>query len=610
MLQSSDKEIEMKNIENKEIIKNDEESSNPHNPEENQNFPDQEKADLNPKKFHTLEKASKTQNPNSESFCPISSDKLAQWNQEGKWVPYEDIEYESAFFSFLPNCFFKIRTLTSRPFTYHPFKCCQVSLGEIILTTLEISIVVAVATILALQDIKDGDEATGEFASILLALSFASAGKNLVFHLFMGMPWERQVSFHKFLAFMGISVSAAHGFIMGLGHDESLTGVVLASAMGGIIVTSFFYLRRYCYSLFYILHWLIIIVIIVFALLHEASVVMFGVGAWVLDLLIRFFLVMRFKFRTAKTELFVLPGSLVRVEITPKPGKRFRFKSGQYVFICIPRANIWEFHPISISNTGFDRKIVLHFKKVGRWTKKVHALIEKQGQKIEHQQNADFKSSKIMDQIESGTRLETTVFINGPYGNPRVDIDSPRYKLVVLIAGGIGVTPMQSIYNELLIQHVRGRPFVKVKLIWSLRDEGMLHSVAGHSDCFYDKQDIHQGQISSMDKCNLVNLEYSKVMEANFFLTKGSSEEDKHRLMRRYKARVHLGRPNFPKIMEEMGALAVQNDLHHVAVLSCGPGGMIDHAFKTSYEKTKKYTTSEGKPFKVNFDFHSEVFEF
>lgn len=515
----------------------------------------------------------------------ISNEKLIKWNKEGKYISYENVEYESALFSFLPNCFFKIRTMASRCFTFHPFKCCELSLGVFLLVFFQFASVSTLAILLILNDLENRTNYIGLLTSILLSLSFVSAGKNLAFHLFMGMPWERQVAIHKFLAFMAICVSICHGVLMGLGNENSVSGLVLVSVMGSVMVV-FMVLKKCCYWLFYMFHGLVIITIIVFSVLHGAKFVLVGVGAWVLDGFIRFFLILRNNFKTAKTELFVFPGGIIRVELTPKSGKRFRFRGGQYVFICIPRANISEFHPISMSNSPFDSKMVLHFKKVGRWTGKVLSLVE---------------SSK------SPKPLQTTVFVNGPYGNPRVDIDSPRYQLVLLIAGGMGITPMQSIYNELLIQHIRGRPFIKVKLVWTLRDQNILHSIASHPDCLYNKQDISPSQISSLEKSHLVNLNFSKVMDPNFFLTGEGDLED---ISQRYKVQVHLGRPNFSKIMEEMAALAVQNNLHHVAVLSCGPASMTNQAFKTSYENTKNLSTSQGKSFKVNFDFHSEVFEF
>jgi ferredoxin-NADP reductase len=43
-----------------------------------------------------------------------------------------------------------------------------------------------------------------------------------------------------------------------------------------------------------------------------------------------------------------------------------------------------------------------------------------------------------------------------------VDIEGPTYKSVLLVAGGIGITPMISTFTSLLDQYARGRPLNQV----------------------------------------------------------------------------------------------------------------------------------------------------
>lgn len=38
----------------------------------------------------------------------------------------------------------------------------------------------------------------------------------------------------------------------------------------------------------------------------------------------------------------------------------------------------------------------------------------------------------------------------GPYGSPAVDIYGDSYQMFLLISGGIGITPMQSVVNSLV----------------------------------------------------------------------------------------------------------------------------------------------------------------
>jgi ferredoxin-NADP reductase len=49
-----------------------------------------------------------------------------------------------------------------------------------------------------------------------------------------------------------------------------------------------------------------------------------------------------------------------------------------------------------------------------------------------------------------------------------------RYKAVLLISGGIGITPIQALFNELLRQASEGRPLRRLALVWSVRDKYMV----------------------------------------------------------------------------------------------------------------------------------------
>ena len=53
-----------------------------------------------------------------------------------------------------------------------------------------------------------------------------------------------------------------------------------------------------------------------------------------------------------------------------------------------------------------------------------------------------------------------------------------RYKLVLLISGGIGITPMQSVCNQLIDEHERGRPLDLIWFTWTCRDQRIGHHFA------------------------------------------------------------------------------------------------------------------------------------
>jgi predicted ferric reductase len=70
------------------------------------------------------------------------------------------------------------------------------------------------------------------------------------------------------------------------------------------------------------------------------------------------------------------------------------------------------------------------------------------------------------------------IFYSSPYGDLSTDLNSNRYGIVVLIAGGIGVTPMQSICRQLAHDNCTcTRELQKVFLVWASRDIAMMDNM-------------------------------------------------------------------------------------------------------------------------------------
>jgi predicted ferric reductase len=55
------------------------------------------------------------------------------------------------------------------------------------------------------------------------------------------------------------------------------------------------------------------------------------------------------------------------------------------------------------------------------------------------------------------------IYIEGPYGSPKINFDGD-YKVFLFISGGIGITPLQSMYNNLIYQEAKGRDIRKVPI--------------------------------------------------------------------------------------------------------------------------------------------------
>ncbi|EDO38081.1 predicted protein, partial [Nematostella vectensis] len=122
----------------------------------------------------------------------------------------------------------------------------------------------------------------------------------------------------------------------------------------------------------------------------------------------------------------------------------FEYKAGQYCFLCVPGVSMFEWHPFSISSSPHEATVSLHIRVLGDWTQQLYDYV---------------KDTRPIN-----------VYIDGPYGAPGVDVDGDRYKVFLFVSGGIGITPMQSICNDILHQRRRGRDIRKVIFVWSVRD--------------------------------------------------------------------------------------------------------------------------------------------
>ena len=195
--------------------------------------------------------------------------------------------------------------------------------------------------------------------------------------------------------------------------------------------------------------------------IHGAGTMLAGAGMWAADLVLRRVYMARSRYQLAPgaATLTALPGGVTRITLPRKGaahpgGIDFDFKGGQYVWVCVPAIALYEWHPFSISSApGDTNSVTLHVRALGGWTKRLRQL--------------------------ASTSSATQVLLEGPAGAPAVDLDSARYKCVLLVSGGIGITPMQSVANDLLEQHARGRPLRSVFFVWSVRDRAMLGAVRG-----------------------------------------------------------------------------------------------------------------------------------
>lgn len=204
--------------------------------------------------------------------------------------------------------------------------------------------------------------------------------------------------------------------------------------------------RRTQYRLFYISHHLAILFLF-FGIMHAWSLwyfIMPGMGLWWCDRMAR--LVMASE--PAKVTTFrALPGTdVTQVEVL-KPAFAARFTPGQFALINMPEVSKNDWHPFTVNVS--DGKVIFLIKEEKGWTKNLRNLALAVGQ-------------------DSGSGAEfPEALVIGPYGgiHPNEYSQAP----VFLAAGGIGVTPVLSVFQECMRRHVPG-----VTFLWSVRSVSYL----------------------------------------------------------------------------------------------------------------------------------------
>jgi len=260
------------------------------------------------------------------------------------------------------------------------------------------------------------------------------------------------------------------------------TGVVLLILMTMMLVTSQEFVRRGgFFNLFYFCH-LGYIPFAVLLILHAPNFSYFFpvIGVFVaLNLLDHIF------FGRKKTYLatgILLPSNAVCLVL--KKSERLAYKTGDWLSINIPKIAYFEWHAFTISSSPeMPNVLTLHIKVVGSWTTALQKMLQEHYHKLSisgvsagkrnemkalpHQYSQlakiipygppgkhlqDVVTHKANFNQEGVTLKPVTCYIEGPFSAPATSIFTAEH--AVLIATGVGVTPMTSILQAVLFRHL------------------------------------------------------------------------------------------------------------------------------------------------------------
>ncbi|XAR49203.1 Ferric-chelate reductase (NADH) [Bertholletia excelsa] len=237
----------------------------------------------------------------------------------------------------------------------------------------------------------------------------------------------------------------------------NLAGVISLTAGLLMWVTSLRPVRRQKFELFFYTHQLYI-VFVVFLVLHVGvlifTLVAGGIFLFILDRFLRFS-------QSRRTVNIIsasyLPCGTVELVLS-KPGN-LQYNALSFIFLQVRNLSWLQWHPFSVSSSPLDGKYHLSvlIKILGEWTEKLRGctLNDPNGehqleQSLLHQHNI-------------------TASVEGPYGH-----ESPyhlTYENLILVAGGIGISPFLAILSDILHLVKAGKPCIprNILVVWAVK---------------------------------------------------------------------------------------------------------------------------------------------
>ena len=212
------------------------------------------------------------------------------------------------------------------------------------------------------------------------------------------------------------------------------------------------------------------------------------------------------------------------IVLSIKVNKNFNTYPGCYFLVCIKNISYLEWHPISlIDNTNNRLTFCAKDMGEGTWTGNLRQL-------------------KRKDTIEDLFNKE--VYLQGPYGN--INLDYSKYKNIITIAGGIGITSILSIlsYINELIYLKKTKNIQNILFIWIIQHTSMLD--------YFNKY--------------IIQLEH-EVTDIKIFVTKQEKEST-------FPIYINFEKPNMKNILKEYSEQKSLNS-KDIAIISCGPERLI-----------------------------------
>ncbi|KAE8453286.1 hypothetical protein EG329_011353 [Mollisiaceae sp. DMI_Dod_QoI] len=386
--------------------------------------------------------------------------------------------------------------------------------------------------------------------------------KNTPIAFLTAYSYERLQPLHQIAGYTSVACMFMHAIVYIAAWDYSdsldqlleknqIMGIVAGLSLLAILVTPL--LRKKQYELFYILHIILAILILITAALHRPNLkqnssyaIVFCGTVWVLDRLIRVSKLSIYRLGN-KATLTPLPHGGTRIVLRKSP---MGARAGMHLWLHLPSVRKVELHPFTIVST---KPLELVVVAQDGFTRGVYAhAIENPG-------------------------IEISASVDGPYGSVP---DFRHLDRVVFIAGGSGGSHIAGVAVDLL-RKLGDDSSIAIEFIWVVRHTEMLTWF-----------ETYLAELCSSARVNMrIHVTHHVTASAS---TSSSgldekapslpiSTDDEEKAIPCSSKEIHSsardlytildGRPDILAVISNNVANASKSD--RVAVIACGPGGMM-----------------------------------
>ncbi|PKA66734.1 Ferric reduction oxidase 7, chloroplastic [Apostasia shenzhenica] len=322
-----------------------------------------------------------------------------------------------------------------------------------------------------------------------LAFLFLPVARGSILLRLIDIPFEQATRYHVWLGHLTMAIFTLHGSfyviawgIQGRLHEKivewadigvaNLPGVISLAAGLLMWVTSLRPVRRNYFELFFYTHQLYIIFVVFLALHVGDFIFCYAAGAIFLFILDRFL-----RFYQSRPTVDVLSAACRpcgTLELTLSKPQNLQYSALSFIFLQIREISWLQWHPFSVSSSPLDGEhhLTVLIKVLGEWTEKLRDLTA----------SVSDQPSKVLQQKIK----RISVSVEGPYGH-----EVPyhlMYENLILVAGGIGISPFFAILSDVLHLTSDGKPcFPKnILVLWAVKKSNelsLLSTIDGQFVC-------------------------------------------------------------------------------------------------------------------------------